>query len=63
VFFFSLFQDKMYYESKSSRLSAELKEVVLGRDQLKFHVQETREECENYQKQVNHLEQALEKVH
>ena len=52
----------MYFESKSSKLTDELHEVVVRSDKLKFDLRQKVEECEAYQKQVSHLEQALEKV-
>ncbi|KAK3740541.1 hypothetical protein QZH41_020675, partial [Actinostola sp. cb2023] len=55
-------KDKMYFESKSSKLSDELHEVVVRRDKTQFGMKRSIEECEAYQKQVSHLEQALEKA-
>lgn len=52
----------MYFESKSSKLTDELHDAVLRRDQFQFDVKQKNDECDAYQKQVNHLEQALEKV-
>lgn len=52
----------MYFESKSSKVSDDLQQAVILRDKFQFDLKQKSEECNAYQKQVNHLEQALEKV-
>ena len=39
-----------------------MKELTVDRDQLEFELRKTREQCDDQKKQLNHMEQALEKV-
>lgn len=56
------FQDARYYERKSSELSETSEKLAGRRDQLEFELRKVREQKDEYKKQVNHMEQALEKV-
>lgn len=43
-------------------MSEKAKELTVDRDQLEFELRKTREQCDDQKKQLNHMEQALEKV-
>ncbi|KAL9973691.1 hypothetical protein ACROYT_G020177 [Oculina patagonica] len=55
-------KDARYYERRSSELSETVKQVTVDRDQLEFELRKTREQYDEYKKQFNHMEQALEKA-
>lgn len=62
VVFLWHFQDARYYEKTSSELSETVKQLTVDRDQLEFELKKSRQQCDGYKKQLNHMEQALEKV-
>ena len=62
VVFLWHFQDARYYEKTSSELSETVKELTVDRDQLEFELKKSRQQCDGCKKQLNHMEQALEKV-
>lgn len=55
-------KDARYYEKTSSELSETVKQLTVDRDQLEFELKKSRQLCDAYKKQLNHMEQALEKA-
>ena len=43
-------------------MSETVKQLTVERDQLEFELRKVREQNDEYKKQFNHMEQALEKV-
>lgn len=55
-------KDARYYERRSSDLTGTVKQLTVERDQLEFDLRTIREQNDEYKKQINHMEQALEKA-
>jgi len=43
-------------------MSERVNQLTVDRDQLEYQLKKTREQCDGHKKQLNHMEQALEKV-
>lgn len=55
-------KDARYYERKSIEFSETSEKLAVRRDQLEYELRKVREQKDEYKKQVNHMEQALEKA-